>query len=271
MRFTAVNAVISEPNLQRSDKMKRKVALITGLSRQINIGAAIGRALAKDGWDIAFTYWLAYDESMPWKSHPEDVQVLIKEYESYGAKVMAIEADLSNIGTLEGLMGDIKECLGSITAMILSHCHSVDRSIETSTVEEFDQHFDVNVRGSWLLIKYFMRQFEDAYGSGRIIALTSDHVVHNLPYGASKGALDRIVLAAAEEYRDRGITANVINPGAIDTGWMDEASRTYITESTFLNRLGRPEDCANLVEFLCSDKGKWINGQLIHSNGGVNY
>ena len=60
---------------------------------------------------------------------------------------------------------------------------------------------------------------------GRIVALTSDHTVHNLPYGASKGALDRIVTAAAVELADRGVRANVINPGPIDTGWMDDEIR----------------------------------------------
>ena len=251
--------------------MKKKVAFITGVSRKINIGSAIARSLAKAGWDIALTYWLAYDAQMPWKSHPDEVQELIIDLESYGAKVYAIEADLSDPEVPEPLMSDVKNRLGTISALILSHCYSVDKSIESATVEDFDRHFNVNARGSWLMVKQFTRQFDGPYGTGRIIALTSDHVAHNMPYGASKGALDRMHIAAANAYRALGLTANVINPGAVDTGWMDDPLKTYIKDRTFLNRLGTPEDTANLIEFLCSEKGGWINGQLLHSNGGVDY
>jgi 3-oxoacyl-[acyl-carrier protein] reductase len=102
-----------------------------------------------------------------------------------------------------------------------------------------------------------------------VIALTSDHTVGNLPYGASKGALDRITLAAAQEFAGLGITANVINPGPTDTGWMTPELKTRITEETPLGRLGVPDDVANLVSFLCSSDGGWINGQLLASNGGL--
>ncbi len=251
--------------------MKRKNALITGISRKINIGAAIGRSLAKEGWDIAFTYWLPYDDEMPWKSHPEDIVNLISEYESYGAKVFAMEADLSDEDSVIDLYNHIEKSLGSVTALVLSHCYSVDLSITSATVDLFDRHFDVNAKGSWLMMKYFEAQYDAPFGDGRIVALTSDHVAYNMPNGASKGALDRIVIAAANEFRDKGITCNVINPGAVDTGWMDDDIRAYILRSTYLKRLGKPEDCANLVSFLCSEKGGWINGQLLYSDGGVNY
>lgn len=100
------------------------------------------------------------------------------------------------------------------------------------------------------------------------MALTSDHTAHNLPYGASKGALDRIVLAAANELQHLGITCNLINPGPIDTGWMAPDLAHSIREETALGRLGTPNDTAHLVSFLLSERGGWINGQLLHSNGG---
>lgn len=111
--------------------------------------------------------------------------------------------------------------------------------------------------------------YKGPFGRGRIVALTSDHTAGNLPYGASKGALDRIVLAAARELADQGITANVINPGPTDTGWMTSAQRAATEERTPLHRLGTPEDVAALVTFLCSTRGEWINGQLLHSDGGL--
>lgn len=90
-----------------------------------------------------------------------------------------------------------------------------------------------------------------------------------MPYGASKGAADRIVLAAASEFKHKGITANVINPGATDTGWMTSELETAVKNCTLAGRVGLPDDCANLVAFLCSPEGGWINAQLLHSNGGL--
>ena len=104
--------------------------------------------------------------------------------------------------------------------------------------------------------------------TGRIVALTSDHTVHNLPYGASKGALDRVVTAAGVELAERGVRANVINPGPIDTGWMNEEIRAWVVGETPAGRLGTPHDTANLVRFLLSPQGSWMNGQVLSSNGG---
>jgi len=95
----------------------------------------------------------------------------------------------------------------------------VDSDIFGTTTESFDLHFAVDARASWLLIREFGRRFPAGRGHGRIVALTSDHVAGNLPHGASKAALDRIVLAAASEFRDLRIVANVVNPGPTDTGW----------------------------------------------------
>ena len=143
-----------------------------------------------------------------------------------------------------------------------------DRILDT-TVESFERHFAVNARANWLLIREFATRFCSEPGSGRIIALTSDHVAGNLPYGASKGALDRIVVAAARELGHLGITANVINPGATDTGWMSGEKMREIAARVPLGRVSTPRDCARLVTFLCSAQGGWITGQLLHSNGGT--
>ena len=159
-----------------------------------------------------------------------------------------------------------------LRGLVLSHCESVDSSILDTTVESWERHFAVNARASWLLIKAFAERLPEqrdvSQVTGRIIALTSDHAAHNLPYGASKGALDRIVIAAALELGSRGVRANVINPGPIDTGWMTPEIRQAATLQTPAGRLGTPGDTADLVRFLMSDAGGWITGQLLHSNGG---
>lgn len=247
----------------------RPVALITGAGRKINIASEIARSLASDGWDICFTYWRAYDKSMPWGSRTQDIDELENELKSKGARVRSIETDLS-LPENPAVLLEFCCCeLGLPTALILSHCYSVDSDIRTTTVESFDRHFALNARAVWLLIREFEKKFSPGEDGGRIIALTSDHTAGNLPYGASKGALDRIVLASAVEFRDRNIRANVINPGANDTGWMNDNLKEEVRKGTLAGRLGSPEDTANLVSFLCSEKGGWINGQLLYSNGGL--
>jgi NAD(P)-dependent dehydrogenase (short-subunit alcohol dehydrogenase family) len=101
-----------------------------------------------------------------------------------------------------------------VTALVMCHCESVASGLLDTTVESFDRHFAVNARAVWLLIREYATRFQGPAGTGRIISLTSDHTVRNLPYGASKGALDRITLAAAEELAHLGVSANVINPRA---------------------------------------------------------
>ncbi len=247
----------------------RPIALITGASRTVGIGAAIALTLAQSGWDVATTFWRPYDGSMPWGSNPEEVAALRADLEHFGARTTAVEADLSLVESAARIFDVVERDLGAVTALVMSHCYSVDSDILTTSVESFDLHFAVNARATWLLVREFGRRFRGAPGTGRIISITSDHTAGNLPYGASKGAMDRIVLAAAREFRALGITANVINPGATDTGWMSEDLMAQVRRITLLGRVGMPQDCANLVKFLCSPEGGWINAQLLYSNGGL--
>jgi 3-oxoacyl-[acyl-carrier protein] reductase len=150
----------------------------------------------------------------------------------------------------------------------MCHGESVDSGLLDTSVESFDRHFAVNARATWLLIREYGLRFRGVPGTGRIIALTSDHTVGNLPYGASKAALDRITLAAVHELAHLGVTANVINPGPVDTGWMAAELKESVISQTPLGRLGTALDTAHLVQFLCSPEGGWINGQLLKSNGG---
>ncbi|GAP99992.1 SDR family oxidoreductase [Leptolyngbya sp. NIES-2104] len=247
---------------------QRPIVLVTGASRNIGIGSSIAKELAQSGWDVALTYWQPYDVSMPWGSNPKEVQLLRNKVESFGVRSTAIEVDLSLVDSAEQIFNAIERDLGTVSALVMSHCHSVDSDILSTSVESFDLHFAINARATWLLVREFGKRFQGEFGTGRIVAITSDHTAGNLPYGASKGAMDRIVLASAQEFRALGIAANVINPGATDTGWMSTDLKTEMQSRTLLNRVGMPQDCANLVKFLCSKEGGWINGQLLYSNGG---
>jgi 3-oxoacyl-[acyl-carrier protein] reductase len=207
----------------------QKTALITGVGRGQGIGSTIARELARAGWDVAFNYWTPYDQRMPWGEQPDDPRQVADELTAIGIRALSIPADLSEPSTAARLLKTATDELGPISALVLSHAESVDSGILDTTLESFDRHFAVNVRASWQLITEFARQVPDS--GGRIVALTSDHVVDNLPYGASKGALDHIVIAAARELAHLGITSN-------------------------------------LVAFLLSEKGGWISGQLLKSDGG---
>jgi 3-oxoacyl-[acyl-carrier protein] reductase len=246
----------------------RPVALVTGVGRTVGIGAGIATQLAASGWDIAFTYWTAYDERMRWGVETGATDAIKATLTGRGAVVTPIEADLADTASPGMILEETERQLGNVTALVMCHCESVDSGLLDTTIESFDRHFAVNARASWLLIREYGRRFRGAPGTGRIISLTSDHTVGNLPYGASKGALDRITLAATHELAHLGVTANVINPGPVDTGWMTGELKQGVIRQTPLGRLGTPQDIAHLVEFLCSPKGGWINGQLLMSNGG---
>jgi 3-oxoacyl-[acyl-carrier protein] reductase len=246
----------------------RPVALVTGASRKIGIAAAVVSALAESGWNVATTYWRPYDASMPWGSDASEAGSILDAGRRLSSGVLGVEADLSDPDSPGRVFDRVERDLGPVTALILSHCHSVDAGILDTTPGSFDLHFAVNARATWLLVREFGGRYRSGRGRGRIVSITSGHTAWNLAYGASKGAMDRIVLAAAVEFASLGVTANVISPGATDTGWMSEEMKESIRGRTPLGRVGLPADCANLVKFLCSEEGGWVNGQILRSDGG---
>jgi len=243
----------------------RRAALITGAGRLAGIAAGIGARLADDGWDVALSCWRPYDAQQPWASDDDEPERLAEDLRSRGATVALLPCDLADPEEPGRLVDAACEVFGPLRGLVLSHAESRDSSILDTTVESFDRHMAVNARASWQLIAAFARQAKNA---GAIVALTSDHTAFNLPYGASKGALDRIVVAAARELGHLGIRANVVNPGPVDTGWMDDALRTELAREQPTGRLGTPADVARIVAFLLSDDGAWTTGQLIHADGG---
>jgi 3-oxoacyl-[acyl-carrier protein] reductase len=213
------------------------LALITGTARAGSIAAAIAPRLASDGWDVV-------------TSDLENADHV---------------CDLATPTGPETLIAEVNRDRGTIGALVLSHAHDVETGILDTTAESFDKHVAVNARASLLLIAAFARQVPG--DGGAIVALTSDHTTGNLPYGASKGALDRIVISAARELGPRGVSANVVNPGPIDTGWMDDDLRDALAAQQPLGRLGTPADIAAMVSFLVSAEGRWVSGQLLHADG----
>lgn len=247
-----------------------RTALVTGVGRRRSIGSALAVGLARDGWDLALSHWRPYDDRLGMERGPDDPEAVAEECRTLGSRVALFAGDLADPAEPGRLLAAATEELGPVEALVMSHCESVDSDIRTTSVQSWDRHFAVNARATWLLVKAFAERLP-AYSGGRpprIVALTSDHTAGNLPYGASKGALDRIVVAAAVELADLGVRANVINPGPVDTGWMDDGTRAYGVANTPAGRLGTPDDTADLVRFLLSEQGGWVNGQLLHSSGG---
>ena len=243
----------------------RPRALITGVGRLNTIAAGIATRLADDGWDLGLSYWRPYDADLQKDSSADEPTRIAEALRARGATVALLPADISDPAVPDTLVADAVAALGPLRGLVLSHAQSHDSGILDTTVEAFDRHMAVNARASWQLIAAFARQ---AAEGGAIVAMTSDHYAFNMPYGASKGALDRIVKAAAVELGDRGIRANAVNPGPVDTGWIDDELRANLARRQPTGRLGTPEDVARLVSFLLSDEGAWTSGQLIHTDGG---
>ena len=205
-----------------------------------------------------------------------------------GSRAEVIAADLAEVDVPARLV-DAAAAAGRLAGLVLSHCESVDSSILDTTVASWERHFAVNARAAWLLIRAFAERLPadpTTEVQGRIIALTSDHAVHNLPYGASKGALDRIVVAAAVELASRGIRANVIHPTNCNTPML-QSEPTYRSFRPDLEHPTRadaepvfgvqqamkipyiePEDISNAVLWLASDEARYVTGMQLRVDAG---
>jgi 3-oxoacyl-[acyl-carrier protein] reductase len=236
-------------------------ALVTGASRKAGIAAAVARALAGDGWALTLTGFPPHDASEGWSSEPEQLAAEL------GAPWH--EDDLGDAGAATRLLDASESAVGPLTALVNVHAHSETGGLLDATAEQLDRHWAVNARGTALLCAEFARRFRGASGSGRIVNFTSaPPLAGEIAYAASKGALEWLTLSAAAELAPRGITVNAVDPGPTDTGWISVELRERIEAEMPLGRIGRPEDCAGLVAFLCSPAGGWITGQILHCDGG---
>lgn len=246
----------------------RPVALITGVGRRAGIGAATAKTLALRGWDVATTYWPELDHQLYGDEVTEEPAEIAAELEGLGARTVRLQIDLGSADSMAALFEQIEAELGAVAALVVNHTHCVPTALLETDAAALTRHFEVNVRAVLLLISEYARRYQPKSGPGRIVTLTSDHTAGNVPYGVSKGAADRLTDSAAHELAHLGITANAINPGPTDTGWMNDQLRRDVVAATPLGRLGTAQDAANLIAFLLSEEGGWVTGQLIFSNGG---
>lgn len=243
--------------------MSQKVALVTG--GNTGIGKTIALALAKDGFDILLNYVVMEDEAMKVKA----------EIESMGRQCTTLFADVSDFNAVETMMKDAFNAYGRMDVLVNNAGITRDQLLLGITEEEFDKVIDVNLKGVFNCMKHAARKMLKQR-SGKIINMASVvGIMGNagqVNYAASKAAVIGMTKTIAKEFAPRNIQVNAIAPGFIQTAMTDkipEEAREKLISSIPLGKLGQPEDIANAVSFLASDKADYITGQVLVVDGGM--
>ncbi|MEW4369784.1 SDR family oxidoreductase [Paenibacillus kandeliae] len=240
-----------------------KTAIVTGASR--GIGRQIAIQLAQSGINVIVNYASS-------SAKAEEVVTLIR---NAGGEATAIQADISKVSEVERLFNETLQQYGAVDILINNAGTMNMATLDTVTEEEFDQHMALNVKGTYFACQQAMQHMREG---GTIINFSTSVSGAMLPgyslYGATKGAVEQLTRQLAKEFGPKGITINSIAPGQVATdlflnGKSDELVESYRRMNAF-GRLGEPEDIANAVELLVSDKSRWITGQTIRVNGGFN-
>lgn len=251
--------------------LQGKVALVTGASRKVGIGAAICHYLARAGADIFFTFYTPYDAERPWGSIAEEPATLLFFLRDLGVRAEMLEADLADPATPARLFDLVESSLGPVDILVNNATYDDESGLVDFSSDVLDRHYAVNVRGTALLCAEFARRHDGRPG-GRIINMVSGELLapmpDNLPYVITKGAVDALTITLSGSLAPKGITVNAVDPGPTDTGWMTSSVREYLEKAAPFGRVGLPEDAAQLVLFLASPLGQWITGQILHSRGG---
>jgi 3-oxoacyl-[acyl-carrier protein] reductase len=242
-----------------------KVALITGSSR--GIGRTIALRLARAGFAIVVNY--------PDESEAARAAEVVTAAEQAGGRAIAVEADVRCVDRIRFLFEKARE-LGPGPDVVVSNAagDAVVRSLVETTEAEFDDAIALNARSQFFVLQEAARHVPDG---GRVIVLSTSSVSTPYPgmasYAGAKRAAEIYALVLASELGPRGITVNVVAPGPTDTEQFrlqnSEDRIQYLQGITPLRRLGRPEDIADVVCFLASDRARWITRQVIQVSGGI--
>ncbi|HEX6021480.1 MAG TPA: SDR family oxidoreductase [Solirubrobacter sp.] len=254
-----------------SPTLTSRAALVTGVSREGGIGAAIARRLAADGFALFLTGWSPHDAEQPWGADADGAERLVDELRSAGARVEFASADFADPDAPQRVMAAARAALGPIDVVVANHARSARQSLHELTARELDLSFALNARATLLLVRAFSEQHTDG-AAGRVVLFTSGQyhgaMPDELPYIASKAVVQQLTATLAVELAGRNITVNSVNPGPNDTGYATGELRRRVEEAIPAGRWGEPADAARLVAWLCSDEADWITGQTIASDGG---
>ncbi|MBC9873969.1 SDR family oxidoreductase [Macrococcoides bohemicum] len=248
--------------------LKNKSIFITGVSTTRGIGYAVALECAKQGASIFIQYFKSSETSEDF----QNVCTGIKQKLIEGAKFNYIHVNFENDSFVDEIELFMRQN-GTMDYIICNHALSgYDGYLLETTSENLDKHWQINTKSSILLSKLFVKQ-HDQKNRGKIIFMTSGQTLGPMPneisYALSKGALKEIVKSLAHDLANKNITVNAINPSVTNTGYLDGYDLSEWIETSFpFGRLSDPQDTANLITFLLSDKGSWITGQIINSEGG---
>ena len=243
--------------------MGNKVALVTGGSG--GIGSAIAIKLSEKGFNIAITYL----------SNEKAAKEVVEEVEKNNVKALAIKADVSKEKDVEKIMEIINNEFKTIDVLVNNAGITRDNLLLRMKTEDWDKVIDTNLRSVYLCTKAVVRNMmKKKYG--KIINITSVVGISGNAgqsnYSASKAGVIGFTKSVAKELGSRGINVNAVAPGFIDTDMtsvLSEDIKDEMLKSIPLNRIGKPQDIANLVAFLSSDEADYITGQVIHVDGGM--
>lgn len=250
--------------------MNRKIAIVTGGSRGLGRNAAL--KLAARGVDVILTY----------RSQRGEAEAVVAEIERLGAKAVALPLDVAASASFAGFAEQVKAALRSdwqredFDYLLNNAGIGIHASFGETTEAQFDQLFNIHLKGVFFLTQALLPLMADG---GRILNISSGLTRFALPgyaaYAAMKGAIEVLTKYLAKELGPRGMTANVLAPGAIETDFgggavrdNPEINRT-IAAQTALGRVGLPDDIGGAVAALLSEDNRWINGQRVEVSGGI--
>jgi len=243
-----------------------KVAFVTGATS--GIGHACAIAFANEGAKVVCV-----------GRKPAALKTVEQEIRDIGAEVLTVEADLSDIEQAERAVKRATEVFGGIDVLLNAAGHISTGTIENTSLEAWDDMMNVNVRAAFQLMQKAVPSLIERRGN--IVNVSSVTGLRSFPgvlaYCVSKAALDQLTRCAALELAGKGVRVNAVNPGVVVTqihkrgGMNDDAYAAFLEHSKTthpLGRTGRPEEIADLVLFLASDKASWITGATYSIDGG---
>ncbi|MEO5655934.1 MAG: SDR family oxidoreductase [Nitrosospira sp.] len=242
--------------------LQDKVAIITGSSR--GIGAEIARTLAGAGAKIVVNF----------TSNPSAAEAVCAAITEAGGESLAVKADVSDSAQVRMLFDTTIEHFKRLDILVNNAGVLLSRRIADISDEEFDRVLNINIKGVFYALREAAKRIADG---GRVISLSSTVTRLMLPnygaYAASKGAVEQLTRVFAKEMGERGVTANIVSPGPINTEMFISGKNKETIERmaamSFQGRIGEPEDIARVVLFLVSQEAGWVTGQNISASGGA--
>lgn len=252
-----------EKHMSESTEKITRAALVTGAGR--GIGRAIAVELARQGYHILVDY----------AGNASAAEETVALCQAKGVDAFAVQADVSDEEAVKGLVKSALERFGRIDVLINNAGITRDNLMLRMSAEDFDLVIEKNLRGAFLMTKYVGKEMLHQR-SGRIVNISSVVGVHGnagqANYAASKAGLIGLTKTTALEYASRGITANAIAPGFIDTDMtkvLPEKVKEAMLQQIPLRQFGSPEDVAKAAAFLASDDARYITGQVLGVDGGM--